>query len=65
MAATKGLMIQCLNCKHGTFMQWFHNPIICQCNMFNERFVAEAKHNCEEYEERHKPGEVTHYDKYD
>ncbi|MBQ9560477.1 MAG: hypothetical protein IJ762_09615 [Bacteroidaceae bacterium] len=58
-------MVQCINCKNGTYMQWFKNPIICKCNIFNEKFVAEAKHICEEFAKRpSEKVEVTHYDHY-
>ena len=60
-------MIQCINCKHGRFMQWMNNPIICECMLMqNERFVAEAKKLCPLFELSgiEKP-EVTHYESYD
>ncbi len=59
-------MVSCIHCKHGTFKQWFHNPIICQCNVFNEKFVAEARRICNDFEARSegKPIEVAHLDHY-
>ncbi|MBQ8050995.1 MAG: hypothetical protein IJ197_05410 [Bacteroidaceae bacterium] len=57
-------MVQCLHCKHGTFMQWFQNPIICQCDIFNERFVAETRRYCDEYEKCSTKPEIAHYDHY-
>lgn len=61
--ATKG-MIRCIRCKHGTYMQWFKNPIICRCAIYNEKFVAESKHLCEDFIERQEEAEITHYDHY-
>ena len=59
-------MIQCIHCKHGKFMQWMKNPIICECNWTGERYVAEARRLCARYEERTspEPPAVKHYDHY-
>jgi hypothetical protein len=46
-------------------MQWFKNPVICECKAFEERFVAEAKHNCDEFEKRTTPVVIQHFDKYE
>ncbi len=64
MAAVKNEMIRCIQCKHGTFMQWFKNPIICKCHVFDEKMVAESKHLCDEYEERSDEPEIEHFDHY-
>ena len=59
-------MVKCYNCKHGKYMQWMKNPIICECNSTGERYVAEAKRLCSRFEEntsRETP-EITHYDHY-
>lgn len=66
MATDKTTMIQCIHCKHGKFMQWMKNPIICECELLsNERFVAEAKKLCSLYEEsKTETPEITHYDSY-
>lgn len=61
----KATMIRCLDCANGTYMQWFSNPIICFCKAYEERFVAESRHNCDEYEERTTPGEIEHFDEYE
>lgn len=68
MASTKSSgMIQCIHCKHGRFMQWMNNPIICECQLLQkERFVAEAKKLCPLFERttvENPP--ITHYDSYD
>ena len=65
MAERNTGMVRCIECRHGEYMQWFRNPIICQCTVHNEKFVAEAKRLCEDYSARTsgKP-EITHYDHY-
>ena len=66
MAGNKDKMVECYNCKHGKYMQWMKNPIICECNWTGERYVAEAKRLCSRFEEntsRETP-EITHYDHY-
>lgn len=57
-------MIQCIHCKHGTFMQWMKNPVICQCDITHERFVAEAKRLCPTYEYTRNEPHITHYKNY-
>lgn len=66
MATDKTTMIQCIHCKHGKFMQWMKNPVICECELLgNERFVAEAKKLCSLYEEsKTEVPVITHYDSY-
>lgn len=64
MAEKNKGMVQCIHCKRGTFMQWFQNPIICECAILRERYVAEAKRFCENFVERTAPVEVTHYNHY-
>lgn len=66
MAGNKDKMVKCYDCKHGKYMQWMKNPIICECNWTGERYVAEAQRLCSRFEEntsRETP-EVTHYDHY-
>lgn len=66
--AAKYSMIRCIDCTHGSYMQWFHNPIICYCDAFEEKFVAEARRVCENYDERPTPVDretgVVHHDHY-
>lgn len=59
-------MVRCYDCKHGKYMQWMKNPIICECTLNDERFVAEAKRICTRYEhiQRQNEPEITHYDHY-
>lgn len=65
MAERNKGMVYCIKCKHGSFMQWFNNPIICQCAVYHEKFVAESKRLCEEYRPRTDTNiEITHYDHY-
>lgn len=58
-------MVQCIQCKHGRYMQWMKNPIICECELSNERFVAEASRICPTYESSNKKPDIVHYTKYD
>ncbi|MBO5180876.1 MAG: hypothetical protein J6B92_03175 [Paraprevotella sp.] len=58
-------MIQCIHCKNGRFMQWMKNPIICECTLTGERFVAESVKVCPTFEAAQKEVEITHYDQYD
>lgn len=58
--------VKCIGCTHGTYMQWFKNPIIAECNALGERMVAESRRICKLF----KPSgianpEVKHYDSYD
>ena len=64
MAEKNKGMVKCIDCRRGTYMQWFRNPIICECNLLHERFVAESQRFCEDFEERSDKVEVTHYDHY-
>ncbi|MBQ1973898.1 MAG: hypothetical protein II222_06145 [Paraprevotella sp.] len=58
-------MIQCINCKHGRYMQWMKNPIICECQVQKERFVAESRRQCPLFEQRYTgEAEIVHYDHY-
>lgn len=57
-------MVQCLYCKHGSYKQWYKNPIICICDELEEKFVAESKRVCKHYEERPTPPEIEHFDHY-
>lgn len=58
--------VRCIECKHGMLMQWMQNPIICECECLNERFVAESKKLCQLFEARNTtaPPKITHYDHY-
>lgn len=58
--------IRCIDCIHGTFMQWFENPIIADCNALNERMVAQSRRLCKEFEPSGNSNpEITHYDHYE
>jgi hypothetical protein len=46
-------------------MQWMKNPIICECTLTGERFVAESVKVCPTFEAAQKEVEITHYDQYD
>lgn len=66
MATVKAKMVRCYDCKHGKYMQWMKNPIICECRWTGERFVAESRRICPRYEDASRKGtpEITHYDHY-
>ena len=57
-------MVRCIECKHGSYMQWFQNPIICNCQLYNEKFVAASRRVCPSFEKRAKTPEVTHFYHY-
>ena len=58
-------MVRCIDCKHGTYKQWFCNPVICICRVKDdEKFVAASKRICPSYEERAGEPEITHFDHY-
>lgn len=46
-------------------MRWFKNPVIAECSVKHERFVAEANTLCEDYvlDKRVKP--IKQYNSYD
>ena len=56
MAGNKDKMVKCYDCKHGKYMQWMKNPIICECNWTGERYVAEAKTAVQPLRRKYKPG---------
>ncbi|MBO4906485.1 MAG: hypothetical protein J5486_05565 [Bacteroidaceae bacterium] len=58
--------VRCIDCIHGSFMQWFENPIIAQCDVFKERMVAQSRRLCKDYVPSGKSNpEVTHFDHYE
>lgn len=59
-------MVKCIDCKHGRYMQWMKNPIICQCDMLDDRFVAEARRICTHFDKapQRENIEIQHYDHY-
>lgn len=58
-------MVRCIDCKHGTYLQWFQNPVICVCHMRDEeRFVAAARRLCFQFEKGTGNTEVKHLDHY-
>ncbi|MBQ7495484.1 MAG: hypothetical protein IJT75_07040 [Bacteroidaceae bacterium] len=42
--------VRCVECKHATYMQWFENPIIAECQVHHERMVGEARRICKSFE---------------
>lgn len=47
-------------------MQWFKNPVIAQCHVYDERMVADSAHRCKMYEYRDNADrEVQHFDHYE
>ena len=58
--------VYCLRCKNAIFMQWFQNPIIAQCNIHNERFVANAHRICGDFLPSNNPNpDIQHFDSYE
>ncbi len=68
MANDKNEMVRCIDCRHGSYMQWFQNPVICYCKLFEEKTVAESKRICDNFQRRPKPidreKDVEHHDHY-
>lgn len=62
--AVKNEMIRCIDCKNGTYMQWFKNPIICKCAVLEEKMVAESRRICNDFEERNGEPVIEHFDHY-
>lgn len=63
--ATANQMIQCIHCKHGKYMQWMKNPIICECTLSGERYVAEARRICPSFDESGaREPQITHFSQY-
>ena len=64
-SSEKGFVF-CMECRHATFMQWFENPVITQCHVHNERFVAQSNRNCKDFEPSNvAEPEIQHFDSYD
>lgn len=58
-------MAQCIRCKHGKFMQWMKNPIICECTLTNERFVAESLKVCAQFDPSYnETPHIEHFNQY-
>lgn len=58
--------IKCFLCKHATLMQWMENPIVADCKLHHERFVAMSEHPCTQFEASGIPEpEIIHYDHYE
>lgn len=49
MAKKEKNLVKCATCNHATLMRWFRNPVIAECSVKHERFVAEANTICEDY----------------
>lgn len=60
-------MIRCIECANGKFMQWFDNPVVCECSIRTViRFVANARKICSDFKPSNNPNpEITHYDTYE
>lgn len=64
----KHVLVRCMDCAKGTFMQWFNNPIICECNIGEsnkERYVAMVKKECELFKQREEEPIIKHFDHYE
>lgn len=59
-------LARCFRCKHAVFMQWLENPIIADCQIRHERFVAMIDRQCPLFEPSYiEEPEITHYDHYE
>ena len=59
-------LARCFRCKHAVFMQWLENPIIAECQIRHERFVAMIDRQCPLYEMSYiEEPEIAHYDHYE
>ena len=58
--------VQCLHCKHATaYYQWYENPVIAQCEIHDDRQVAQTKRVCKTYVERFGEPEIHHFDHHE
>ncbi|MBO4598840.1 MAG: hypothetical protein IKX93_00140 [Bacteroidaceae bacterium] len=57
----------CLDCANGTFMQWFDNPIVCECSIRTAiRFVAKSSKICSDFRPSNNPNpEIRHFSSYE
>ena len=47
-------------------MQWFENPIIADCTLFQKRMVADSRHKCKDFvQSTVENPEIKHFDKYE
>lgn len=65
MAKKEKKLVKCKDCKYASLMRWFKNPVIAECAIKHERFVAESNALCEDYalDKRVKP--IKQYNSYD
>ena len=56
--------VKCIDCKHATFMQWYENPVIANCQVHKERQVAQAKRLCQAFAPSNCEPEIQHFDSY-
>lgn len=65
MAKKEKNLVKCATCKHASLMRWFKNPVIAECAIKHDRFVAEANTICEDYvaDKRIKP--ITQHNSYE
>ena len=58
--------VQCLQCSHANFMQWFTNPIIAYCHTLKQKQVAESRRICKHFVPSGNPEpDIVHYDHYE
>ena len=57
---------RCFLCKHAILMQWFENPIVAECKIRNERYVAMSDRQCSLFEASNEATpKITHFDHYE
>lgn len=66
MAAQVVSLIRCHDCKYASLMQWFENPIVADCTLFQKRMVADSRHKCKDFvQSTVESPEIKHFDKYE
>jgi hypothetical protein len=59
------VLVHCLECAHGVFMQWFDNPVVAYCRETEERQVAMSPRLCPNYRRSlAAEPEIHHFDCY-
>lgn len=65
MAKKEKKLVKCATCKHASLMRWFKNPVIAECAIKHERFVAEANTLCDDYLEDKSEKYVIQHNSYE
>ena len=52
--------VRCIDCKNGTLMQWYKNPVVVQCPHLNCRDVASTLRYCTYFKQSTGEPEIKH-----